>query len=323
MNKKKSLPFLCLLLAAVLCGMLSSCAGLSEKTPMPVQETTVGEGDYRIYTMSQTMTKLAWRTYHTETKEAEVLVNELIREMKSVPSSPDQKCAIPDPVSVFQTEVDPPVLSLYLNDEYWSMSPAEEILCRAAIVRTLTQIAGIDALRFYIGMENPAELMDGNGEPVGLLKASDFIEHMTDNEKAEQVEVTLYFVNEEGDLLVPEQRTISVSSAKSLERAVVDQLISGPTEQGHFATLAPATEILSLTTRNGVCYVSFDRAFQQESLDLKPAIIIYSLVNTLTRLQSVEQVQIALEGNSSLSFLEVIPLENPLSAKPELVAAAP
>ena len=300
--------------------LLSGCTAGSSSGTGTVTETVRSEGYYRIMTMNQASTKLCAWDYQTDTKETAVLVSELLREMKAVPPVLDQKCAIPDYVNVYQIEANPPVLSLYFEDAYRDMSLTDEILCRAAVVRTLTQIPEIDALQFYVGTEHPEELLDAGGESVGLMRASDFIEHMTDGEKAQPLEAVLYFVNDTGEVLVPEERTIQVSSVKSGERAVLEQLLAGPQEEGHLPTLPSGAEILSLTTKDGICYVSFDRSFLTESLDLPPALIIYSLVDTLTALPAVEQVQIALEGDSSIVFRETIPLENPLSANMDVVA---
>ena len=43
------------------------------------------------------------------------------------------------------------MLYLYFDVNYVSMKPEQEILCRAALTRTLTQIPGVDYINIYCG----------------------------------------------------------------------------------------------------------------------------------------------------------------------------
>ena len=57
------------------------------------------------------------------------------------------------------------------------MSPGREILCRAALTKTLTQVDGIDYISIYSG-DQP--LLDSTGMPVGMLSDSDFADSISD-----------------------------------------------------------------------------------------------------------------------------------------------
>ena len=67
--------------------------------------------------------------------------------------------------------------------------------------------------------------------------------------------MTLYFTNESGDGLTAEQRNIYYSTNVPLERVVVEQLVKGPAQAGHYAVLPPELKILSVTVSEGICYV--------------------------------------------------------------------
>ncbi len=58
-----------------------------------------------------------------------------------------------------------------------------------------------------------------------------------------------------------------------------------------------------------MCYVNFDKAFLTEPYAVKPEIAIYSLVDSLTELPGISKVQISIDGDTTASFLEQIPLQ--------------
>ena len=97
------------------------------------------------------------------------------------------------------------VLYLYFDVGYSSrsnMNAAREILCRAALAKTLTQMEGIDYISIYVG-DQP--LMNEDGNPVGMMTGSDFVESISDVNTFEKVEMTLYFTDETGQKLMEEK----------------------------------------------------------------------------------------------------------------------
>ena len=71
--------------------------------------------------------------------------------------------------------------------------------------QNLTQIEGIDYINIYCG-DQP--LMDRQGNPVGMLSATDFIMNTSNVNAYEKTELTLYFADETGNRLVPEKREV-------------------------------------------------------------------------------------------------------------------
>lgn len=82
------------------------------------------------------------------------------------------------------------VLYLYADANYALMNSVQEILCRAALTKTLTQIPDIEYLSIYCA-EQP--ITDAAGNPVGMLSASDFVDSIRDVNSFERTELTLYF----------------------------------------------------------------------------------------------------------------------------------
>lgn len=264
------------------------------------------EGDaYTVFYLNAAGNQLVGSEYRTETKENEALVRELLAQMNSVPSSLDCQTVLPERVEKITYRQERNVLYLYADSNYALMNSVREILCRAALTKTLTQIEGIDYLSIYCA-EQP--IVDGMGNPVGMLAASDFVDSIRDVNSFERTELTLYFANETGDRLVEETRVVMRNTNTSLEKLIVEQLIEGPQAAGRFATLPKDVKLLNISVNDSLCSINFDTTFLSNTLDVKEYIPIYSIVDSLSELSTVSRVQIRINGSQEALFRDIIPL---------------
>lgn len=271
------------------------------------QKNQAGKGEflYQIYYLNPANTRLAAQDYYTDTVDRELLIDELMNQFMNVPADVDSQSALTDRVVYRGYNQEDMVLFLYFDNNYTSMKSDREILCRAALVKTLTQIQGIDYLSIYSG-DQP--LVDSNGTPVGMLSAADFAESISDVNAFERTELTLYFTDQAGEQLYAEKREVVYNTNTSMERVILEELIKGPEEEGMQPTLDKKIKILSVSANENVCYVNFDAAFLNNSLEVKEYIPIYSIVNSLSELTSVNRVQISVNGSKDGSFRDAIPL---------------
>lgn len=193
-------------------------------------------------------------------------------------------------------------LTVFLSSDYEELETVREILTRAALVNTLCQIDGVDSVSFLCG-DHPLTNEDGS---VVMAMNSDMFIFNSGKEimNYEKVRLHLYFANEDGDQLVDTYRNVVYNSNISMERLVVEQVLKGPNSDVVFPTLNPAAKVLSVTTRDGVCYVNLDQAFLTEPYGVTSQVAIYSLVNSLTELSSVSAVQITIEGKTGKAFMD-------------------
>ena len=263
------------------------------------------EGRYLIYYLNASITKLVPQEYETETKDKGELVNELMDQFLNVPKDLDCQPGLTDRVTYQGSRQEEQVLYLYFDMNYTAMKAEREILCRAALTRTLTQIEGIDYINIYCG-DQP--LMDRQGNPVGMLSATDFIMNTSNVNAYEKTELTLYFADETGNRLVPEKREVVHNINTSLEQLIVEQLIAGPGQEGHNPTLPSDCKILSLSVTDNVCYINFDSAFANTTLAVNEYIPIYSIVDSLSEMTTVTKVQIMINGSKDVMFRDVVSL---------------
>jgi germination protein M len=111
--------------------------------------------------------------------------------------------------------------------------------------------------------------------------------------------LTLYFSNKEGTALVPETREVHYSSNISLEKLVIEQLMEGPKEKGRLATIPSGTKLITISVVDGVCYVNLDEMFLNQNQEISEQVVLYSVVDSLTELSTIDKVQISINGDTS------------------------
>lgn len=263
---------------------------------------------YKIYYLNASMTRLVPQDYVTETTDTDALIREIWNQFVTVPQDLDSQAALSDKVLLTKYVKEDVVLYLYFDAGYSSrsnMNTTREILCRAALAKTLTQIEGIEYINIYVG-DQP--LLDGAGNPVGMMTGSDFVESISDVNAFEKTELVLYFADETGENLAEEKREVVHNVNTSLEKLIVEELIKGPEEAGRYRTLPKDTKLLNVSVNENVCYINFDAAFLNNTEEVKDLIPIYSIVNSLSGLTSVNKVQITVNGSTDVMFRDAVSL---------------
>ena len=196
-------------------------------------------------------------------------------------------------------------LTIDFDEHYKEIDSITEILIRAAIVRTLTQVEGVNYVSFTIQGET---LTDNAGVAIGTMSADMFIDNAgKEINTYEKVNLCLYFANESGDRLIQEnQRNVVYNSNISIEKLVVEKLIEGPASDSAYPTINPATKIISVNVKDGICYVNLDSAFLSQPYNVTSDVTIYSITNSLVELPNVNKVQISINGETSILYKESI-----------------
>lgn len=264
---------------------------------------------YRIYYLNSSLTALSSRDYGTDTADANELIPELMEQFMNAPNDVDTQAALPDSIGYMGYRLENNVLFLYFDTGYNNrsvMGAAREILCRAALTKTMSQVAGVDYISIYAA-DQP--LLDQDGQPVGLLTEADFVESISDVNTFERSQLILFFTDETGQRLLREDREVVHSINTSLERLIVEQLIEGPHVSGLYPTLPSDLGLLNVSVSENVCYINFDGVFLNGVPEINEYIPIYSIVNSLCELSTVNRVQITVNGSSNVMFRDVISLD--------------
>ena len=306
-HERWAAPFKYLLCAVAMFAVLQ----LSGCQQSEAKEETLEKGEYWVYYLDSSMTRLAPRAYRPAATDTDGIIGELMEQFLKVPADVDSQPALSDKVVYQHFTRKDQVLYLYFDANYSSMKPEREILCRAALTRMLTQVDGVDYINIY-SADQP--LMDRSGNPVGMLSNSDFILNTSNVNAYEKTELALYFADEATGKLVKETREVVHNINTSLE-----QLIAGPEEEGHAATLPAELKILNLTLNDTVCYINFDSTFLNMKPELNEYVPIYSIVNSLCELTTVTKVRILVNGSQDAMFRDVISLNTAFEQNEEYI----
>lgn len=281
MNKR----ILCLLLSVF---MVCTLVGCDDEERKP--------GEYQIFYLNREVTKVQPEDYDSTGAEGESLVKELLERLATAPDSSKLRQTIPSDVKVNGVKTEGAYITIDFSQSYKNMSVTEEVLVRAAIVKTLLQIENYSLVSFTIEAE---PLRSADGILIGNMTLDSFVENPGAQINASaQSTIKLYFSSADGTSLVEETRVVTHSTSVSMEKLVMEQLIDGPNLSKCKATIPSATKLINVLVIDGVCYVNVDRSFQNQDQEIKEEIVLYSIVNSLTELPGVTKVQLSINGDT-------------------------
>ena len=280
-------------------------------------KNTAQEAGIRVYYRAFETSGLRSAWYELSAADPEEQVNELWGQLCLSNYEEGRRSVAGSGVTLLRSELEQKNLSLYFSSEYMDQDNISELLLRAAVVKTFTQLEGIDTVTLFVG-ENP--LTNSSSQPLGAQKASDYTDiigkGMTDTRTAV---LTLYFADREETSLVKTTQQAVYESAYSIEKDIMNKLIAGPAEEGCAATLPDTLQLISIGIKDRVCYVNFDSSFISDALSLDANLIIYSIVNSLTELSGIQKVQFMIDGDADWS-LRGISLKNPFERNLDIVS---
>ncbi|MDY3774046.1 MAG: GerMN domain-containing protein [Eubacterium sp.] len=198
-------------------------------------------------------------------------------------------------------------LTIYFLSSYYNQDKIDEVLLRASIVKTLCQLDGVEYVEFYVE-EEPLTI---DGENVGIMSKLSFLDSVGGEGYTQEKYVTLYFSSNEGTEMREISTKLTHDMTVPLARLLVEQLLKGPDEISDANTsevrdtIPSGTKLNSLTIRDHVCYVDFSREFMNVQADVKGAVVVYSIVNTLCELSDVSKVQFTIDGEQQETYGDV------------------
>ena len=93
----------------------------------------------------------------------------------------------------------------------------------------------------------------------------------------------------------------------------------GPSGSDLKETIPKGTKLLSVSIKDGICYLNFDEGLRKIVSGVTPEVVIYSIVNSVIESGAVNKVQISINGDSNIMYQESISLSEPLSRNLDLL----
>lgn len=254
--------------------------------------------------LNKSETKLVTEKHYLQSEDTKERIVEVLTLLCSVPDNKELKATLTTGINIITYSYDGEQVIVSLGEKYKELSKTTEVLTRAAVVRSLTNIPGVSYVMITVNGES---LTDMSGNAIGIMTADMFVDNAgTQVEAAEgKVNLRLYFANESGDGLIVVNRELIHNADVSnvpMEKLVIEQLISGPANEDTCPTISPDTKLINSTVRDGVCYLTFDSTLTTAVNNVTTDVTIYSIVNSLVELSNINKVQITIEGNKDGKF---------------------
>lgn len=278
---------ICVIFMTILCMMTLTACGSGEEA----------EGtEYQVYYISRSETKVEMHPYWTQTESSSAILRELMQQLASDPEKLEYRAPFSMGFELLGINLEEGKMTIDVDEDYLNLPVTTEVLVRAAIVRTLTQLSEIRYVEITVE-GNP--LVDSMNNLVGRMSADQFIDNDGNEINTyELARVKLYFANDEGTKLIAAYREKHYSTNTPIERFIVEELIAGPSGQveGLHSTINPNTRIINVTTKDGICYVNLDENFLTVPDNVSMEAAVYSIVNSLVELSNINKVQILVNG---------------------------
>ncbi|MDO4313554.1 MAG: GerMN domain-containing protein [Eubacteriales bacterium] len=273
--------------------------------------------DARIYYLTTEGNALTTEGYNWKSDQVMDRIDEVMKKLKKPEDTVACTSVIPSDVLITDYNLEDDRLEISFSQEYELLDRTKEVLLRAAVVKSLTQIEGVDFVQFRVAGEL---LRDGHGDVVGYMQGEDFVQNTGAALNSYQREdVTLYYVDSTGEQLVRSEVSLRYNSYMTIEKAIVERLINGPDEEGIRATIPPQTKLLGVAVKGDICYVNLDEGFLAEPFSVKPELEVYSLVNSVIAGGNCRQVQISVNGDTNISFRGQIDFSKPFEENMKIV----
>ena len=249
-----------------------------------------------VYYVNTAETKVEVHDQYLNTKTPEEQLEETMTFLSTTPEKLEYKAPFDMGFQVLDYDVEDGKLVINVDKAYSELSVTTEVLVRAAVVRTLTQLSNVKYVTITV---EGSQLYDNAGELVGWMNAEQFINNDGNEINTyELVKVKLYFANADGDKLIAAYREKHYSTNTPLERFVVEELIAGPSGQieGLYPVINPETKIINILTKDGICYVNLDSSFLTVVNNVSTEVAVYSIVNSLVELDNIPSAIPLLNG---------------------------
>lgn len=254
--------------------------------------------------LNKNETKLVTETHYLTSTETKDMIVEVLTLLCSVPDNKELKATLTSGINIITYSYDGEQVIVSLGEKYRELSRTTEVLTRAALVRSLTNIPEVNYVMLTVNGES---LTDASGNAIGIMTSDMFVNNAGAQVETVNSTVTLrlYFANEEGSGLVAVNRELAHNADVSnvpMEKLVVEQLISGPVNSETWPTISPDTKLVNITVRDNICYLTFDSAILTAVNNVTTDVTIYSIVNSLVELSNINKVQISIDGNKDGKF---------------------
>ena len=199
---------------------------------------------------------------------------------------------IPPETGLVSWSVESRTAYVELSAEYGQLSGIDKTIADYCVTLTLSQLPGVDRVELSAG-----------GVTGRVLRTGDVIFSGAEEEPVD-VPASLYFRRMGSATLAFELRVFRLTEDETPARAVLEALIAGPQDEGLMGLLPQELTVRAVWVDDGVCYADLSGALLA-AMPGSPGdqeLVISSIVETLCSLDTVDQVQLLVEGEPLTAY---------------------
>ena len=235
--------------------------------------------------------------------------------LQNGPKTEGAIACMPTDIQIKQVALVNDVAIVDVSSAYHKMKDTEEVICRSAIVWTLTSLDFVKGVSLTV---DGVPLRSNSGKEYGVMDRNKvIINGEISAETTEYAILSLYFANSTRTDLATEERVVEVNANQAREKTIVEQLIEGPRMEGLQRTLPAETKLRDVTTTSdGTCYVDLSQDFVTKHTGgaMDEVLTVYSIVNSLCELEHIKKVQFLVGGEKLENYKGSLEFKTPFTA---------
>ncbi len=277
---KKLLTFLC-----ALCLLLAGC-------------TPGADAEVRLYFPDAAGEEIKEETRKVKTEGS--LLETAVRALLEGPEKAGNTRIIPAETTLLDVKTTGTVAEINLSAAFDTGTTQMRLLSRYTLIYTACSVPDVQKVKLLVEGKPLLSLKDGS--VLGALGMADV--SLAGPGSGEQMLLTLYFPDTSAAYLVPEPRQITLMEGETAERAIINEILRGPSSSHLAPALSEDTAVLSAETRAGICFVNMNEAFLRDNTGdkKKERAALYAVVNSLCALPEIQEVRFLVEGKTVESF---------------------
>lgn len=223
------------------------------------------------------------------------------------PESNNLASPFPRDTRVLRWEMDDGVLKLTMNEAFAQLSGVELSLACACATRTFLGLLPIEAVSFQVE--------DGLlGGEKSILMSNENIRVHDDSLNESRAEFTIFYADPQRRYLISQEITVNLAMESDVISCLLEELTTPPEGSNLLSPLPGNTKVLGYTVDDGICTMDFSAEFERNGFSRVEAqrLALLSVVNTLSQLEEIHQVEFSVEGNLLLQY-GLLTVSGPLS----------
>ncbi|MBQ7793219.1 MAG: GerMN domain-containing protein [Clostridia bacterium] len=254
-----------------------------------------------LYFLNESVTSIVSEKRDIKHDNTDELVELVITELSKGPLESGNKRIMPKN-TIWTFTRDSSRLLVDFSQDFLTTDNAQNLLSTYAVVKSLCSIHGISAVKVTVA---GGELIAPDNSRIDYISDKD-INLEAETNPSDTKSVKLYFATEDG-LLSHEWRTVKLADTVPVGQNVVSELIKGPQTEGLMPSVSADTQLVSVEITEGTAYINMHQSFIDKNSQTpeKERIAVYSIVNSLSELDGVVNVQFLIDGKKTTGFKSI------------------